>query len=75
MFPEKPNVGKLVQLSECFLIKQFQSTIWVPNPAYPTENFLGSRTSQFETNVLAETQDKPSDSSSAPICARNPSVG
>ena len=33
---EKPNVGKLVQLSEGFLIKQYQSTIWVSTLAYPT---------------------------------------
>ena len=74
MSSEKPNAGKSVHLSEGFLIKQFQSTIWVPNLAYPTENFLGSSTSQSETNVRAKTPDKPSDSSSAPICPRNPSV-
>jgi len=72
--PEKPNVGKSVQLSEGFLIKQFQSTIWVPNPANPTENSLGSNTSQSETNVSTETPDKPFDSSSASIRPRNPSV-
>jgi len=66
--PEKPNVGKPVQLSEGFLIKQYQSTIWVPNLAYPTENFLGINTSQFETNFLAETRDNSFGSSSAPIC-------
>jgi len=74
MSAEKPNVGKLVQLSDGFLMKQYQSTIWVLNPAYPTENFLGSNTSQFETNVPAETLDKPSGSSSVPTCPRNPSV-
>jgi len=74
MSPEKPNVGKLVHLSEGFLIKQYQSTIWVPKLAYPIENFLGSNTSQFLTNLLAETLDNPSGSCSAPICPRNPSV-
>ena len=49
---EKPNVGKPVQLSEGFLIKQYQSTIWVPKLAYPTKNFLGS---QFLTNLSVET--------------------
>ena len=29
MSPVKPNVGKPVQLYEGFLIKQYQSTIWV----------------------------------------------
>ena len=67
--PEKPNVGKLVQLSEGFLIKQYQSTIWVPKLAYPIENFLSSYTSQFERNLLAETLGNPSDSSSAQHCA------
>ena len=71
---EKPNVGKSVQLSEGFLIKQYQSTIWVPKLAYPTENFLGKNTSQFLTNLLVETPDNPSDSYSAPICPRNTSV-
>ena len=65
MSSEKPNVGKPVQLSEGFLIKQYQSTIWVSKLAYPTENFLGSNTSQFLTNLLAETLDNPSDSYSA----------
>jgi len=74
MSSEKPNAGKPVQRFEGFLIKQFQSTIWVPNPAYPTENFFGSSTSQSETNVPVETTDKSSGSSSAPICPRNPSV-
>ena len=74
MSPEKPNVGKPVQLSEGFLIKQYQSTIWVPKLAYPTNNFLGSNTSQFLTNLLAKTSDNPSGSYSAPICPRNPSV-
>ena len=55
MSPEKPNAGKLVQLSKGFLIKQYQSTIWVPKLAYPTENFLSNYTSQFEINLLAET--------------------
>ena len=45
MSTEKPNAGKPVQLSKGFLIKQFQSTIWVPNPTYPTENALDSSTS------------------------------
>ena len=62
---KKPNVGKSMQLSEGFLIKQYQSTIWVPKLAYPTKNFLGSNTSQFLTNLLAETLDKPSDNNSA----------
>ena len=44
MSPEKPNVGKPVQLSEGFLIKQYQSIIWVSKLAYPTKNFLGSNT-------------------------------
>ena len=51
MSPEKPNAGKLVQLSEGFFIKKFQGTIWVPNPAYPTENALGSSTSQSEIDI------------------------
>ena len=74
MSPEKPNVGKPVQLSEGFLIKQYQSTIWVPKLAYPTENFLSSNTSPFLTNLLGETPDNPSDSYSAPIYPRNPIV-
>ena len=45
MSPEKPNAGKSVQLSEGFIIKQFQNTIWVPEMARPTENALGSSTS------------------------------
>jgi len=64
MSSEKPNVGKPVQLSEGFLIKQYQSTIWVPKLAYPIENFLSSYTSQFERNLLAETPENPSDNSS-----------
>ena len=71
---EKPNVGEPVQLSKGFLIKQYQSTIWVPKLVYPTENFLGSNTSQFETNFLAETPHKPFGSSSTPIYPRNPNV-
>lgn len=71
---EKPSVGKSVQLFEGFLIKQFQSTIWVPTLAYPTKNALGNSTSQSETNVLGETPDKPFDSYSALICPRNRSV-
>ena len=67
MSPEKPNAGKPVQLSKGFLIKQYQSTIWVPKLAYPTKNFLGSNTSLFQTNLLAETLDNPSGSYSAPI--------
>jgi len=73
MSPEKPNTGKLVQLSEGFLIKQYQSTIWVSKLAYPT-NFLSSNTSRFLTNLLVETPDNPSGSYSAPICPRNPSI-
>ena len=46
MSPEKPNVGKLVQLSKGFIIMQFLNTIWVPKPAHPTENNLGSSTPQ-----------------------------
>ena len=62
---EKPNAGKPVQLSKGFLIKQYQSKIWVPKLAYPTENFLSSNTSLFQTNLLAETPDNPSGSYSA----------
>ena len=65
--PEKPNAGKLVQRSEGFLIKQYQSTIWVSKLAYPTENFLSSNTSLFQTNLLHETPYNPSGSYSAPI--------
>ena len=72
MSPEKPNAGKPVQLSEGFLIKQYQSTIWVPKLAYPTENFLSSYTSQFERNLLAETPENPSGSSSAQNCSATP---
>jgi len=71
---KKPNARKPMQLSEGFLIKQYQSTIWVSKLAYPTENFLGNNTSQFLTNLLAETSDNPFDSSSAPIFPRNPSI-
>lgn len=74
MSPKKPNVGKLVQLSEGFIIKQYQSIIWVPKLAYPIENFLGSNTSHSETYFLPETPDNPSSSSSSPIYPRNPSV-
>ena len=73
--PGKTQCGKSVQLSEGFLIKQYQSTIWVPKLAYPTKNFLSSNTSRFLTNLLAETPDNPSSSYSAPICARNPQSG
>ena len=66
---KKPNVGKPVQLSEGFLIKQYQSTIWVPKLAYPTENFLSSYTSQFERNLLDETSENPSGSFSAQNCS------
>jgi len=45
MSPEKPNAGKLVQLYEGFIILQFLNTIWVPKPAHPTKNNLGSSTS------------------------------
>jgi len=55
MSSKKPNAGKPVQLSEGFLIKQYQSTIWVSKLAYPTENFLSSYTSPFERNISAET--------------------
>jgi len=74
MSPEKPNVGKPVQLFEGFLIKQYQSTIWVLKLAYPTENFLGSNTYQFLTNHLVEILDNPSGSYSAQICSRNPNI-
>ena len=74
MSPEKPNAGKPVQLSEGFIIMQFLNTIWVPKPAHPTENNLGSSTSPLETDALAETLDKHSDSSSAPICPKKPNV-
>jgi len=47
MSSEKPNVRKPMPLSEGFLDKQYQNTIWVPKLAYPTENFLGSNTSLF----------------------------
>ena len=67
MSPGKPNAGKMVQLSEDFLIKKYQSTIWVSKLAYPTENFLNSNTSLFQTNLLVETPDDPSGSYSAPI--------
>ena len=70
---EKPNVGKSMYLHYGFLIKQYQSTIWVPKLAYPTENFLGSNTSQFLTNLLAETSDNASGSYLAQICPKNPS--
>ena len=46
----------------------------MPKLAYPIENFLGSNTSQFLTNLLAETPDNPSGSYSTPICPRNTSV-
>ena len=74
MSQEKPNVRKLVQLSDGFLIKQYQSTIWVLKLAYPTENFLSNNTSKFLTNLQAETPDNPSGSYLTPICPRNPSV-
>ena len=45
MSREKPNAVKLVQLSEGFIIKQFQTTIWVPEMAQPTENALSNSTS------------------------------
>jgi len=57
---EKPNVGKPMQLSEGFLIKQHQSTIWVLKLSYSKYNFLGINTSHFLTNLLAETLDNPS---------------
>ena len=63
-----------MQLSEGFLIKQYQSTIWVLKLAYPTENFLGSNTSQFLTKLLVETPDKPSGSYSTQIYPRKPNV-
>jgi len=40
--------------------KQYHNTIWVPKLAYPTDNFLSNNTSQFLTNIFAETADKPS---------------
>ena len=55
-----------------FLIKQYQSTIWVPKLAYQTKNFLSSYTSQFERNLLAETSENPSGSSSAQNCSTAP---
>lgn len=58
---ENPNAGKPMQLSEGFNIMQFLNTIWVLKPAHPTENNLGSSTSQLETDVPAETPDKHSD--------------
>lgn len=72
MSPEKPNVGKPVQLYEGFLIKQYHSTIWVPKLAYPTENFFSSYTSQFERNLLAETPENPFGSSSSQNCSATP---
>ena len=72
--PEKPNVGKSVQLFEGFLSKQYQSTIWVLKLAYPTENFLSRYTSQFERNLLVETPENPSGSSSTQNCSYNPSI-
>ena len=51
MSPEKPNAGTKVQLSEGFITKQIQNTIWVPEMAHPTENALGSSTSQSETDI------------------------
>jgi len=72
MSPEKPNAGKQVRLSKGFLIKQYQSTIWVPKLAYPTNNFLSSYTSQFERNLLAEAPENPSSSSSARNCSATP---
>ena len=72
MSPEKPNAGKPVQLFEGFLIKQYQSTIWVPKLAYPKKNFPSSYTSQFERNLLAETPENPSGSSSAQNCSATP---
>jgi len=72
MSPEKPNAGKPVQLSEGFLIKQYQSIIRVPKLAYPTENFLNIYTSQFERNLLAETPENPFGSSSAQNCSATP---
>lgn len=65
MSPEKPNVGKSVQLYESFLIKHYHSTIWVPKLAYTKENFLNNYTSQFERNLLAKTPKNPSSSSLA----------
>jgi len=64
---EKPNAGRPVQLSKGFLIKQYQSTIWVPKLDYPIENFLSSNTSLFQTNLLPKTPDNPSGSYSTPI--------
>ena len=64
MSPERPNAGKSVQPYEGFLIKQYQSTIWVPKLVYPKNNFLSSYTSHFEGNLLVETPENPSSSSS-----------
>ena len=74
---EKPNAGKLVQLSEGFIIKQFQNTIWVPEMAHPTENSLGSSTSQSETNISPNlpheiSQRQPLGSASASLAQRQP---
>ena len=67
MSPEKPNAGKLVQLFKGFIVMQFLNKIWVPKPAHPIENNLGSSTSPLETDASAETPDKHSGSSLAPI--------
>ena len=59
---EKPNVGKLVHLSEGFIIMQFMNTIWVPKLAHPIENNPDSNTYQWDTDVLAKTPDNHFDS-------------
>ena len=46
----------------------------MPKLAYPIENFLSSYTSQFEINLLAETLENPSGSSSAQNCSCNPNI-
>ena len=50
------------------IIKQFQNTIWEPKLAHPAEKNLDSSTSPSETDALAKTPDKHSDSYSTPIC-------
>ena len=77
MSPEKPNAGKPIQLSEGFIIKQFQNTIWVPKMAHPTENTLGGSTSQSEIDINPNlpheiSQRQPLGSALAPLAQRQP---
>ena len=44
--------------SEGFITKQFQNTIWVPEMAHPTENALGSSTSQSKTDIPAKSPEE-----------------